>query len=213
MDFTHDEDLVAVRDPAREIFTDRATTDRVREVEGSVTHLDEELWAHLASAGLPGPRPSGVVRRSRARRRRALRRPGGAGSDRRTGALVVGGCRLARGRLLRHPCPARRAARRCRRRVAADHARPRGVRRRGPRDAAMCRHPIRGWLAPHRDEGRRALAFRCLARAGVRHRRRWSGAVPGPDRRRRDRPGADRDHEPRPGRPPHPDRRCRRAGR
>ncbi|WP_107706024.1 acyl-CoA dehydrogenase family protein [Nocardioides allogilvus] len=54
MDFTYDEDLVAVRDLAREIFTDRATTDRVREVEGSATHLDEELWQHLASAGLLG---------------------------------------------------------------------------------------------------------------------------------------------------------------
>ena len=54
MDFTYDEDLVAVRDLAREIFSDRATTDRVREVEGSATHLDEELWQHLASAGLLG---------------------------------------------------------------------------------------------------------------------------------------------------------------
>ncbi len=54
MDFTYDEDLVAVRDLARQIFTDRATTDRVREVEASATHIDEELWQQLARAGLLG---------------------------------------------------------------------------------------------------------------------------------------------------------------
>lgn len=54
MDFTYDDDLVAVRDLAREIFADRATTDRVREVEGSATHLDESLWQQLAGAGLLG---------------------------------------------------------------------------------------------------------------------------------------------------------------
>ncbi|WP_109509199.1 acyl-CoA dehydrogenase family protein [Nocardioides speluncae] len=40
MDFTHDEDLLAVQELAREIFTDKAD--------------DEALWEHLARAGLVG---------------------------------------------------------------------------------------------------------------------------------------------------------------
>lgn len=54
MDFTLDEELEAVRDLARKIFTDRATTERVREVENSPSHLDESLWAELGKAGLLG---------------------------------------------------------------------------------------------------------------------------------------------------------------
>lgn len=54
MDFTYDEDLVAVRDLAREIFTDQATTDRVAEVEASPSGLDDVLWQHLARAGILG---------------------------------------------------------------------------------------------------------------------------------------------------------------
>ncbi|WP_248964127.1 acyl-CoA dehydrogenase family protein [Sphaerisporangium perillae] len=54
MDFTLDEELEAVRGLASKIFTDRATTDRVRAVEHSPTHLDEELWAELGKAGLLG---------------------------------------------------------------------------------------------------------------------------------------------------------------
>jgi acyl-CoA dehydrogenase len=54
MDFTLDEELAAVRDLAREILTDRATPDRARVVETGETHLDEALWAELATAGLLG---------------------------------------------------------------------------------------------------------------------------------------------------------------
>lgn len=52
MDFHLSEELAAVRDLAREIFADRATTDRIREVEDSATRVDEHLWAELAKAGL-----------------------------------------------------------------------------------------------------------------------------------------------------------------
>lgn len=52
MDFHLSEELAAVRDLARDIFTDQATTDRVREVEDSVTRVDERLWAELAKVGL-----------------------------------------------------------------------------------------------------------------------------------------------------------------
>ncbi|RKT87018.1 acyl-CoA dehydrogenase [Saccharopolyspora antimicrobica] len=52
MDFHLGEELAAVRDLARDIFTDQATTDRIREVEASPTGVDEHLWAELAKAGL-----------------------------------------------------------------------------------------------------------------------------------------------------------------
>ncbi|MFB6549602.1 acyl-CoA dehydrogenase family protein [Streptomyces sp. NPDC056405] len=54
MDFSLGEELEAVRDLAREIFTDRATPERLREVETSPTRVDESLWADLAAAGLLG---------------------------------------------------------------------------------------------------------------------------------------------------------------
>lgn len=54
MDFRLDEDLVALQGLAAEILTDRADTDRLREVEVSGSRLDEELWAELATAGLLG---------------------------------------------------------------------------------------------------------------------------------------------------------------
>ncbi|MFD5654204.1 acyl-CoA dehydrogenase family protein [Streptomyces sp. NPDC127039] len=54
MDFSLGEELEAVRDLAREIFTDRATPERLREVETSPTRSDSRLWADLASAGLLG---------------------------------------------------------------------------------------------------------------------------------------------------------------
>ncbi|MFC0862086.1 acyl-CoA dehydrogenase family protein [Sphaerimonospora cavernae] len=54
MDFTLDEELDAVRELARKIFTDRATTERVRAVEGAAERVDEDLWAELAKAGLLG---------------------------------------------------------------------------------------------------------------------------------------------------------------
>ncbi|MDG9724454.1 MULTISPECIES: acyl-CoA dehydrogenase family protein [unclassified Streptomyces] len=52
MDFSLGEELEAVRDLAREIFTDRATPERLREVETSPTRVDASLWADLAAAGL-----------------------------------------------------------------------------------------------------------------------------------------------------------------
>lgn len=52
MDFTLGEELTAVRDLASEIFTDTATTERVRAVES--TGIDEKLWQSLAEAGLLG---------------------------------------------------------------------------------------------------------------------------------------------------------------
>ncbi|WP_433411913.1 acyl-CoA dehydrogenase family protein [Microtetraspora malaysiensis] len=54
MDFTLDEELEAIRDLARKIFTDRATPERAREVERSPERVDESLWAELAKAGLLG---------------------------------------------------------------------------------------------------------------------------------------------------------------
>lgn len=54
MDFSLGEELEAVRDLAREIFTDRATPERLREVETSRARVDEALWADLAAAGLLG---------------------------------------------------------------------------------------------------------------------------------------------------------------
>jgi alkylation response protein AidB-like acyl-CoA dehydrogenase len=54
MDFALGEELQAVRDLAREIFTDRATPQRARAVETSQSRIDEQLWAELANAGLVG---------------------------------------------------------------------------------------------------------------------------------------------------------------
>ncbi|MEU9018106.1 acyl-CoA dehydrogenase family protein [Actinomadura sp. NPDC048394] len=54
MDFTLGEELEAVRDLARQIFTDHATQERIRAAEQSGTGTDQALWAELASAGLLG---------------------------------------------------------------------------------------------------------------------------------------------------------------
>lgn len=54
MDFSLGEELEAVRDLAREIFTDRASPDRLRAVETSATRVDDRLWGDLAGAGLLG---------------------------------------------------------------------------------------------------------------------------------------------------------------
>ncbi|MDI3422194.1 acyl-CoA dehydrogenase family protein [Streptomyces luteolus] len=54
MDFSLGEELEAVRDLAREIFTDRASPDRLRAVESSATRVDDRLWGDLAGAGLLG---------------------------------------------------------------------------------------------------------------------------------------------------------------
>lgn len=53
LDFDLDEDLLAVRDLADEIFGDRAPVEQVREIEAAGGH-DERLWATLADAGLLG---------------------------------------------------------------------------------------------------------------------------------------------------------------
>ncbi|WP_369199661.1 acyl-CoA dehydrogenase family protein [Streptomyces sp. PU-14G] len=54
MDFSWGEEFEAVRDLAREIFTDRATAERLRTVETSRARVDERLWDDLAAAGLLG---------------------------------------------------------------------------------------------------------------------------------------------------------------
>src|SRR5205807_3309572 len=54
MDFTFTEEQEAVRDLAGRIFEDRATVERVKEVEASDERVDSELWAELARANLLG---------------------------------------------------------------------------------------------------------------------------------------------------------------
>ena len=54
MDFTLDDDLLALQDLARTIFADLATTDRVRAVETTPTAVDDKLWQALADAGMLG---------------------------------------------------------------------------------------------------------------------------------------------------------------
>lgn len=54
MDFHLDEELLAVKGLARDILTDKAATDRLREIEQTDTRVDERLWAELAKAGLLG---------------------------------------------------------------------------------------------------------------------------------------------------------------
>ncbi|MFI0479097.1 acyl-CoA dehydrogenase family protein [Actinomadura sp. 9N215] len=54
MDFTLGEELEAVQDLARRIFTDHATQTRIKAAEQSATGFDETLWTALADAGLLG---------------------------------------------------------------------------------------------------------------------------------------------------------------
>lgn len=54
MDFRLDEELLAVQGLARDIFTDKATTERLREVEQTESRVDGRLWSELAKAGLVG---------------------------------------------------------------------------------------------------------------------------------------------------------------
>ncbi|TDD91043.1 acyl-CoA dehydrogenase [Actinomadura darangshiensis] len=54
MDFTLGEELEAVRDLARQIFTDRATQERIKAAEESGQGFDEALWAELGDTGLLG---------------------------------------------------------------------------------------------------------------------------------------------------------------
>ena len=52
MDFTLSEDQIAARDLAAKLFTDLATTDRVKAVEATPDRIDRDLWRALADAGL-----------------------------------------------------------------------------------------------------------------------------------------------------------------
>ena len=52
MDFSFSEEQEALREVARKILEDRATPDRVREVEDGDERIDRELWAELAKANL-----------------------------------------------------------------------------------------------------------------------------------------------------------------
>lgn len=54
MQFEFDDDLIAVRDLAAQIFGDLATADRVAEVETEEGGFDRGLWRILAEAGLLG---------------------------------------------------------------------------------------------------------------------------------------------------------------
>jgi alkylation response protein AidB-like acyl-CoA dehydrogenase len=52
MDFSPSEELVAIRDLARQIFADRVTHERLLALEKSGAWFDGELWDELARAGL-----------------------------------------------------------------------------------------------------------------------------------------------------------------
>jgi acyl-CoA dehydrogenase len=52
MDFTFTEEQDAVRELARQVFAGHATTERVKQIEGSETRVDRDLWRALADAGL-----------------------------------------------------------------------------------------------------------------------------------------------------------------
>jgi len=54
MDFVLTDEQVAVRDLASQILTERATPERVREIEAGDDWFDRELWAELAKADLLG---------------------------------------------------------------------------------------------------------------------------------------------------------------
>src|SRR5688500_4318529 len=52
MDFSPSEEHLAIRDLARQIFSDRVTHERLLALERSGEWFDGELWAELARAGL-----------------------------------------------------------------------------------------------------------------------------------------------------------------
>jgi 3-oxocholest-4-en-26-oyl-CoA dehydrogenase beta subunit len=54
VDFSLIEEQEAIKDLAGRIFGDRATVERVRQVESGTERIDRELWAELAAAGLLG---------------------------------------------------------------------------------------------------------------------------------------------------------------
>jgi len=54
MDFAHSEDQQSLRELARKILEDRATHERLKQVEATQDRVDHELWAELAKANLLG---------------------------------------------------------------------------------------------------------------------------------------------------------------
>ena len=54
MDFSFTEEQEAVRGLAEQVFTGRATVERVKAVEASEDRMDRELWKELAATGLLG---------------------------------------------------------------------------------------------------------------------------------------------------------------
>jgi alkylation response protein AidB-like acyl-CoA dehydrogenase len=54
VDFKLSEDQRSIADLARSILSDRATTERVREIETTDSRVDEDLWRDLGRAGLLG---------------------------------------------------------------------------------------------------------------------------------------------------------------
>ncbi len=54
MDFSLSEDQEAIRDLARQIFADRVSHERVRELERSGEWFDDDVWQELSRANLPG---------------------------------------------------------------------------------------------------------------------------------------------------------------
>ena len=54
MDFSYSEDQLSVRELARQIFSDKATPERLKQIEAEDDCFDRELWAELATAGLLG---------------------------------------------------------------------------------------------------------------------------------------------------------------
>jgi alkylation response protein AidB-like acyl-CoA dehydrogenase len=54
MDFSYSEDQISIGDLARQIFSDKVTTERLKQIEASTDCFDRELWDDLAEAGLLG---------------------------------------------------------------------------------------------------------------------------------------------------------------
>ena len=54
MDFDLTADQISVVELAERVFTDKATVERIKEVELSAERIDRDLWAALASTGLLG---------------------------------------------------------------------------------------------------------------------------------------------------------------
>lgn len=54
MNFDFSEEAISVRDLAARIFGDRATVERIKEVEAGEDRVDRDLWRSLADAGLLG---------------------------------------------------------------------------------------------------------------------------------------------------------------